>query len=1090
MNKNKLKFYLLLNLSLLSLFAGLVGTAVAAEEEDNKDLEDRQERDLDQTKKEADKLAKMLKEDAKACKAKSGGYTLPTDGVGGGNGQGRPSNDDPVQKPEEGAGSYGEPTASEQENRDALQAAGIDINKEPCNGRDYRKVPGGCTDVGGLPQHSVDRLTEINNEIGGGLMVTGGSEAGHGSHKPGNNVVDLRLGPDIDNYVAQNTVSTWSGGELGTYHQLSNGDVFLRESDHWHARLQGTVGSGTTAFNDKIRKIFGFNIKTIKKIFPGISLNKKVYAQAIDLRRIIDLGGTEFNLDTATTEQISSTINSLTPEQIRISFSQMSPNNLQEVVSTLPFDSLNNVFANLDSQSLDSIIPNLGADGLEGVISNFSYESVENVMGNLSSGNFNQLLGDLSDQGLNQLFTTVYNQAVFNQVIGDLPGDLLNDVVGQLGDGAINNIFGSLGDDVLNDVLGNLGMSEINDVFSQLGGNVLNDVLGGMTGDMAETVFSVIGDGAFGNILNNALPEVLDGVLSVLPEELLGDLFSELSISGLLGQFTDVLGEMPIVSDILGNIPGLGDLFGGFGIGNIIPGLGGLYVPVVEQNGQLMKLTKNTDKTIMEVKELNIQICTHLKAIHRIQAQMELKNVEDAKTMRIRATEIAKYRESVFGDNGAINKGYKTLDSEGNEISSPLFVTNQENYWEQNELEGKEIAIDKIKNSGNPYAEEILNALDTSNPFSLYSTINEEDITNLTGSEPIAKNTSGAETNLAQRKIPIISSLVKPFYKLAVWLTGNKKVFAVDPPDEELTKSSDYWSSWLKLIEPNNNRLGTFAIAMDTISREKGLALAAAQADADQGQGFLPIRECIKKTADGKTCLAWETIQPGSIAQKIQADAITSPLRLYEQADEVGEVAKGNEPNIYEFLENRPIISGGGAVGPGMIPASQIPNSIDDMISDVSTNQGIDTGETDTPVDAEDISDLDLGNLTDLIGNLFGGDDNPDLAGNSDLLAIINLIKQIVGPLWDNLRPIVTFGSKARESGEKLIYWYSPNATDCKADNDWPSDTATDGIAKKLGASLGTEGSLRVTPTTTTEYMIKCTKGSNKEKTKSIELNP
>lgn len=1080
MIRKNIKIFILINIIQILLFSGIAFSA------SENPIDSRRETDAEQTKREAELLEKLQREDEKVCKAQNSGYSNPT----GGSGRGLPNISDPRQNPTNN-GTYGEPVGGEEDTREAIEAQGVTINKGPCNGRDYRQVEGGCTDVQGLPQHSIDRLGELNQAAGGNLLLTGGTEGGHSAHGAGKNVVDLTAkDPELNAYIRANTVKTWEGKD-GTWHQLSNGDLFLDEqrgtpNHHWHADLRGSLGGGSTVALFKKIKTYAQNF-IYKKVFFNIAI-----AQSLD--NIIILGNTEIDLDSIAPEELFGIINSLSPEELNRDLPNLTQNQLTTIIGEdLPFDSLNHIFSNLSRESLDEIIPQIGTDIIESISNSLAYDSVENILTGLSTGELNSFLGNLGGETLNTLFNSVYNGDILDSVISNISNNTLSSIIGDLGEGALNNIFGNLGGDVLNDVLGNLGMDSINDIFSQLGGTVLNDVLGSLTEDVAEQIFSVIGEGAMANILNNALPEVLDEVLSGLPQDLLTDLFNGLSISELLGSFTDILDELPLVGDILGKIPGLGGILGGLGLGGGIPGLGGgLYVPVIEQNGQLMQLTKSTNETTKEIKDLNVQICTSLRAIKRIQSRFELKMVEDAQVKRIRDTELEKYRQAVFGENGLVKTGYTMLDDKGNPTRAALFVTNQKEYWEISGQEGVEIARNQVANSNHPLKDSILNLFDNSNPFTLDSTIKEADFESLGLSAVAKKDGINNDDLITRRKIPILSSLSKPIKRIAYFITGNTALAEEEPTTNK--NSDDYWQSWLKLIEPKNNIMGSYAIALDRMGIEKNKAESAAREEAAQGQGFLPIRECVEKSSDGKTCLGWGTTQPGTIIREVAAKTLNSRLDVYVDAKEMGDIGSGNEPNIEEVIRNNPTPNGGGAVGPGMTSAGGITSNSRDMESDERTNTPGDTGGGNGEEDVEDSN-----NWIDILGrlsNFFNTNDNLDTANLDWLKELITILKRTFRAVWNKLKPLTIFDYKNKDD-YTLIYWFSPNATKCIASNDWLD---TGGQGPENGSSLGSKtivdstgaliGNLKINPPEgRTEYKMRCSNGNGDSRLRIITID-
>ncbi len=82
--------------------------------------------------------------------------------------------------------------------RDILSQAGVQINKGPCTS------PGAanCTDVGELPQKSIDAIVGLKKDCGSAcqVVVTGGTERGHISHGPGKNVFDLAKASSLEGY--------------------------------------------------------------------------------------------------------------------------------------------------------------------------------------------------------------------------------------------------------------------------------------------------------------------------------------------------------------------------------------------------------------------------------------------------------------------------------------------------------------------------------------------------------------------------------------------------------------------------------------------------------------------------------------------------------------------------------------------------------------------------------------------------------------------------------------------------------------------------------------------------------------------------
>lgn len=522
------------------------------------------------------------------------------------------------------------------------------------------------------------------------------------------------------------------------------------------------------------------------------------------------------------------------------------------------------------------------------------------------------------------------------------------------------------------------------------------------------------------------------------------------------------------------------------------------YVPVQEQKGPLMDHAKaietNTEDTAEDaenIRLLSIQICTHLKAIHRIQERFELKMVEDATVMKIKSTEIEKYRQAMFGDKGVTKKGGSRIDKDGKEVQdSPLYVENNKAYWEAASNEAQNIAFAELANSSNVNIGVIVDNLKNDNSVSIESDITDEELSALSGSNP-AVATADNEVFLSGR-IPIFSSLLNYLNKPLAFLTG-KNVFA--QTSQYLTKSDDFWTGFRKLAEPKNNRFGSYLIAADQVEIQKNIAVQAARDEALQGQGFLGMRTCAIKSADGKECAVWKTGQPGIIVKETQAAAMNARLDMYKNADQMGEIDKGSEPDVNELTGNTPNTSGGGAEGPGMTTPDGVPDTVDGLSSDPKTNVPPDNGNTDGGGNGESgggggptgdggIGGTDWTDLINRLGGLYDESDSADPGSDPVIQAILQLLKILL----DNSRPWIIFKAKDRGNDSSLVYWYAPNASDCVTTNEWKNGDGTK--IKNLGASLTISSSTRVTIKSgeSGSYQIKCTNSrGSRERTLPIK---
>jgi len=501
------------------------------------------------------------------------------------------------------------------------------------------------------------------------------------------------------------------------------------------------------------------------------------------------------------------------------------------------------------------------------------------------------------------------------------------------------------------------------------------------------------------------------------------------------------------------------------------------FVPVQEQAGPLMdkteaikKQTKNIETNTDETRNLSIQICTHLRAIKRIQQRFEIKMAEDADVMRIKSTEIEKYRQAMFGDDGVIKKGGSRLDKDGKEVQdSALYVENTKAYWEAEAREAENIAFLEMAKSSNPNIDVIINNLKNDNSLSLESNLEEK------ATSPITEVNEIDRKVFASKRIPLVSSLLNMIGKPLAFLTG-KNVFALtDPIKSNVETSYEFWDDFEKESEPRNTRFGSYLIAADQLENQKNAAVEAARDEAAQGQGFVGVRTCAIKSDDGKECSVWKTIQPGIIVKEAQTAAINSRLSMYEKADEIGEVGQGNEPSVPEILENKPSSGGGGALGPAMSSPGDIVNNSEELISDASTDDGNSDGSGNSNGDGgaggdDGLGGTDWSDLSGILDGLFDNDDNANPEDNQAIQAILNLLRGLL----DSSRPWIIFKAKDKEGNISLIYWYSPNADSCQTREQWLDGDDT--VLKETGSSLGKHGSIRVTIKSgqSQDYKIKC----------------
>ncbi|MFA5736683.1 MAG: hypothetical protein WC893_00760 [Candidatus Paceibacterota bacterium] len=1130
---------------------------------------------------EAQRLLQLQQADFEACQAQVGGFG----GISNlGSGLTPPSGSSPV-------GSSGTLGDNEQATRETLASQGINVNKEPCNGRDYRTVPGGCTDVAGLPQLSIDRLGEMNQEMGGGgILLTGGTETGHRTHGPGQNVVDISPTTQSRQYVNNHMVDSYTSN-LGTYYVLDTGDIFLDEGNHWHIQFKekkSSVSGGNVALStnqdnqnslqlvkNKVQSFFSWLGKKIKKI----SLINIVNADSS-----VNLGGNLIDPSNISTENLQEIISSMSATQINQDFSQMNTSALSDLLEQMSFNSLNTVFDNLSSSNINNIVPRLDNNTLNNIADLLVEPSINNIFSNMSVTGFDSFLGNLEDETVNTLIGQLDqagidnllrrgNDSILEQVFNNLgsgsvnniiasgSGDLIQGVMNSLGKDSLENIFESvgistagkliesLGPNFLNDVIpsmsglgldsvfGNLGagnfeniLSSISNenwgiVFSELGGAAAGDLINSLGTNMMDNILPILGDGAINNIFGNIGGDALSNLVNGISTGNLNNIFEGLGsnainhtlstlgdgFGGILPNLTDnALGNFllggdnsilqaalsgapgDIVSAALDKIPGgildqvsnipiVGQfLGGGGGILGSVTGLvgGGLYVPVVEQQGQLMTATQNTDKqtasidkTTQEIRDLSIQICTHLRAIRRIQTSIEsMKIADEANANRTRLEALAKYANDIAGkDNpdSLIKTGYTKI-VDGQYVNTQAFPKNLGEHLNEIDEEAKQVVLADINNSKNLYKEGLAELINDESLSQIDSTISKEDIKKFKE----AGNKNAIQTayspSFSKRLLAYLPNFIsKPLSRLAFWKTASAENQSVNTDSSSAT---DFWNMWFKITDPENNPYGSSMLAIEAKNRAQNIAEANARDEYLAGQGILPSgRKCVDeiKDQDGNlvACRKWETVAgegaPGIIVKDTLSSALLAKYNTYlvpggpesqptDSAPDAHESATGNyeTPTIAAAGSGQNTKPGPGADGqkiPVIDPSKTqqtVQQTQQNNTGTLSTGGFGETGTGGTTGTGE--NSLNWSNLLSQLSSLWNNSESDE--NNSELmLNILNILLtqaqnsfQGQPPLVQTkaLSPSIAEISSGQKPNQIKLVWFTPNST-CEVDNNW-----------------------------------------------------
>lgn len=1020
-------------------------------------ISNRIQRDDEQTKTEVEILADLQRQDYEQCVAEASGFS-PLDFLGGGGGSGATTNNTPSQP------GSGWNQIDETKTRDELASAGVSINKNPCQGKNFRTVSGGCTDVAGLPQPAINRLKEVGNEIGG-FTLTGGTEAGHSSHGIGNSVVDVGLGnSNFNRWVSQNTISTSYNSKGEPVYKLRNGDIITRESDHYHWRINNNSSQQAS-----LEKNWS---KTPKQILAQIKDFILLSVQAATTQSSITIGDRLVDITQTSSVELENLLSKLTKDEINNLFSGLSSANTRTILNKLPFSGLNDVIYKLDENNINRAISSLSRGDFNQLINNLipggdgTAGTIDHLLNNLNAGNLTNLINNLSNDALGTVFSSL-GQNSLETVLNQLSGGLINDVFGRLGQGSINNIFNQLSGDLINKVVGDLGMTSLNRIFQQVSDFGMDTIFGNLNSGILSNILPSLGSGSLSNIINTATSGVLNTALEKIPSEIVTDIASRLP--------NELVKEIPALGDALSSagidFGGALDSLGG-GLGSVV-GLvtgSGLYVPVVEQNGRLMQLTTSIDKTEKQIKDLSVQICTHLKAIRRIQTRFEMKEfTAEVAATRARASAIQAWRNALVGEDGWFRTGGK--DSKNK--SSPLFVVNITNYIAGEKSEAEEKTLVDIEKSENLYKQEILaDIIETENtPIPFNSTLSQEDLNKIfPNNNTVTAN--NASQNFTITNIPIIGRLARPFIKLAS-LFGANPSFAADPsPANNSTSASEKWDILLKLTEPQNNFNGSLVMAINQLDRSRAVAEMNALNTYNAGQGFLPTRECVKwesvpssNNNNNQVCLEWKTIVPASINKDSYFSALNATRDQYVSDPKMGGTGEDEGPKFQENATGKTETGSGGAPGPGSITSvNQVPVVAGEIRSTNINNYepptqtetggsigGGQTGQTNL---------FDWRNFTSLYSLLMHRQNPPSSSGLDNLF---NLFNQLLS-FYNNMDPLVYFEKVNLNDNQFRLYWASPNSSNCISGNDWLSYTATSSlIIKSSGGALEKYDNLVIT---------------------------
>lgn len=536
------------------------------------------------------------------------------------------------------------------------------------------------------------------------------------------------------------------------------------------------------------------------------------------------------------------------------------------------------------------------------------------------------------------------------------------------------------------------------------------------------------GSGGRGSLLGDA-GKIFDAVNGFSPEKLgelgIGSVDQLLSggnwsdtvinaVSGAtgldVGRVTELAGKIPGLKGVLDKVPGLSTAAG-------LVGLGASYVPVVEQDGDLLDLTDDTNQMTGDIRDLQVQICTHLKTIKRVQLNFEDKEfIGDVKAREEASKRADEAQKQIFN---RVETGGKTASGEDTTLKPDV-----EDYTKDWADQGAAQAVSQAKSSGNYNAEKMAK-------YTEY------------------QNKAGTFAN-----------------NIASDFSENQIKELTDPEQVKELNSQSLWRGILKLAEPQNNAYGQISMIWDKVSQEKSQGRENARLEFLSGGGYVPVKECVKEDENG-VCVKYKVNSTGSTNQHAANEAASVDLQQTLNADEASDLNEDNVPGVAEFetLEPSKNTTNTGGPGGGSGPGGGF--NLEDL-ADLFTNGDLDAlfdlFGSDGSGNSGNFGGFSLRDILDLLNR--GGS-----IGDLNLPPVINF--KLTGPSLEQIYE--------GRSNVATISWKAQNADKCTARNSWLSSSLLPNrveAVKKSGDNLETSGSLLTYLPLTFDIRLERTRGN------------
>ncbi len=252
-------------------------------------------------------------------------------------------------------------------------------------------------------------------------------------------------------------------------------------------------------------------------------------------------------------------------------------------------------------------------------------------------------------------------------------------------------------------------------------------------------------------------------------------------------------------------------------------------------NEQMKKTQEQLLKVTAEIKALQIESCTYLKTIRRIQLAFEAKEfVQDPDAKKALGRAIEQHNIGLFENlkAGRAPSNAENLDPEKDK--EPLVPKNLNAAIDQGRQEVTGAFLDELKNLDSPFTNDI-------------------------------------KTKLQIEQTETFADRIKP--------TLSQDQY------QKITSGQEFsWDTWLELIKPQNTPAGAEFLAREELARRQAANEQNLREELLAGAGFLNTDECLKYSESG-WCIERKTLTPGSVSQRYAVEGLTSIIRKTENTE-------------------------------------------------------------------------------------------------------------------------------------------------------------------------------------------------------------